>query len=187
MEPFNLKSAFIDRRVTLANGNVFSVGDKIRWKGETKHGVSRLELGDEATISNIDFEEANLRNPFYVSFCFRFLEPSKNPRFVNSVSWHGNLLDWENLKEESPGASASQTPSPTPSLQPKPTTSVLASPLHKFQNQIRSLFNIEAHDMPDLQEIDLMAFLLNPVKFFLFCDDATAEIIFAAVQKRQRN
>lgn len=56
--------------------------------------------------------------------------------------------------------------------------------MEKFRNNLRIL-----HILPDW-EVDLLAhqireFYINPVQFFIRADDATAKMIWAAIEKRQ--
>ena len=57
---------------------------------------------------------------------------------------------------------------------------------HQFLNRIRSLFCIDAWDLPELTDAQRTAFVADPVKFLIHADDATADVIWRAVQKRQR-
>jgi hypothetical protein len=56
---------------------------------------------------------------------------------------------------------------------------------HEFLNRVRSLHCIEGYELP-LSHENQDAFLSNPVRFFMRCDDETADVIWNAVEARQR-
>lgn len=56
---------------------------------------------------------------------------------------------------------------------------------HEFSNRLRSLFNIDADNLPDLTQEQYAAFLVDPVRFFLRREDALSDAIFREVEKRQ--
>lgn len=58
---------------------------------------------------------------------------------------------------------------------------------HQFLNRIRSLFCIDVWDLPELSNAQRDAFVADPVKFLIYADDATADVIWRALQKRQRS
>lgn len=59
--------------------------------------------------------------------------------------------------------------------------------LPAFLNRLRSLFNIDADQLPELSPEQMAEFLVNPPRFLMRCDDATAAAIWREVEKRQRS
>jgi hypothetical protein len=57
---------------------------------------------------------------------------------------------------------------------------------HEFMNRLRSLYNIDAHQLPDLEEADWSAFARDPARYFIRCSDTTAADIWREVEKRQK-
>lgn len=56
---------------------------------------------------------------------------------------------------------------------------------HQFTNMLRSLFNIDGYQLPELtwgQQID---FVQNPVKYFIQADDEQQAAIWREIAKRQ--
>lgn len=55
----------------------------------------------------------------------------------------------------------------------------------RFHNMIRSLWNLETEDVSELSHEDQLRFVRDPLAFFIRCPDKQADVIFAAVMKRQ--
>ena len=58
--------------------------------------------------------------------------------------------------------------------------------MHDFDNRLRSLFNIDAWELPALPNINWDEFLKNPVIFFLHAKTDAREAIWNMVQHRCR-
>lgn len=56
---------------------------------------------------------------------------------------------------------------------------------HAFINRIRSLFNIDRHQIPGLTNSQWEWFRDDPCGFLIRCDDNLAETICAVVESRQ--
>lgn len=54
-----------------------------------------------------------------------------------------------------------------------------------FINRIRSLSNIESHQLPELSSEQQSQFLLDPIAYFLKADDAQSDAIMREVETRQ--
>jgi hypothetical protein len=54
-----------------------------------------------------------------------------------------------------------------------------------FLNMLRSLFNIDAYLLPELTADQQLAFVRNPVAYFIGTDKAQSDAIFREVMKRQ--
>jgi hypothetical protein len=57
---------------------------------------------------------------------------------------------------------------------------------HDFLNGIRSLFNIDGYQLPELNWGQQLDFVQNPVKFFIQADDEQQAAIWREVAKRQK-
>lgn len=57
--------------------------------------------------------------------------------------------------------------------------------LREFHNALRILRSIDGHELPDLHPQQVEAFIADPYAYFIRAEDAVAERIWAAVQKRQ--
>lgn len=55
---------------------------------------------------------------------------------------------------------------------------------HAFMNRLRSLFNIDADQVPELANRRI--FLANPVEYLIRADDTQAAAIWREVEKRQK-
>jgi hypothetical protein len=56
----------------------------------------------------------------------------------------------------------------------------------EFSNGLRILHSIDGHELPGMSEVQIRAFISNPVQFLIRADDPTAAIIWQAVEKRQK-
>lgn len=56
---------------------------------------------------------------------------------------------------------------------------------HEFMNRLRSLWNIDRDQLPELSEVQWTNFLLAPSSFLIRADDATAAAIWREVERRQ--
>jgi hypothetical protein len=56
----------------------------------------------------------------------------------------------------------------------------------EFMNRVRSLHCIDGDDLGGLPKDRTAVFLENPVRFLMKCDDATAAMIWNAIEARQR-
>lgn len=57
---------------------------------------------------------------------------------------------------------------------------------HDFTNGLRSLFNIDGYQLPELNWGQQLDFVQNPVKYFIQADDEQQAAIWREVAKRQR-
>lgn len=55
-----------------------------------------------------------------------------------------------------------------------------------FTNMLRSLFNIDGCDLPELTWGEQIDFVQNPVKYFIRADDEQQGFIWREVMKRQK-
>lgn len=60
-----------------------------------------------------------------------------------------------------------------------------AMPRAAFLNRVRSLFNIDADELPKLDRDEWRSFRDDPVRFFMRADDWQAAAIWREVEKRQ--
>lgn len=56
---------------------------------------------------------------------------------------------------------------------------------HVFTNALRSLFNIDGYQLPELTVEQQREFVRDPVRYFMRTDDAQQDAIFREVAKRQ--
>ena len=56
----------------------------------------------------------------------------------------------------------------------------------EFLNRVRSLFNIDAHRLPELSEEQWGRFRDDPPRYFIQADDPQGDAIWREVQRRQR-
>jgi len=56
---------------------------------------------------------------------------------------------------------------------------------HIFTNMLRSLFNIDGYQLPELTSEHQDQFLRDPVRYFIGTDKAQQDAIFREVMKRQ--
>ncbi len=57
--------------------------------------------------------------------------------------------------------------------------------LHQFLNRVRSLFNIDGYLLPELSEAEQVAFVRDPVRYLMRCDDGQARAIWREIEERQ--
>ena len=57
--------------------------------------------------------------------------------------------------------------------------------LREFHNALRIMRSIDGHELPGLHPRQVEAFIADPYGFFIRAEDAVAEQIWAAIQKRQ--
>lgn len=55
-----------------------------------------------------------------------------------------------------------------------------------FTNMLRSMFNIDGHQLPELSNMDQSRFLVDPVRFFIRADDEQQDAIWREIMKRQK-
>jgi hypothetical protein len=58
--------------------------------------------------------------------------------------------------------------------------------LAEFSNELRRLHCIDAFMVPELSEARGLAFVRNPVQFFIHADDATQKAIWDAMERDRR-
>ena len=56
---------------------------------------------------------------------------------------------------------------------------------HTFTNCLRSLFNIDGYQLPELTQEQQGQFIRDPVRYFISTDKAQQDAIFREVAKRQ--
>ena len=56
---------------------------------------------------------------------------------------------------------------------------------HEFLNRLRSLWNIDGWQLPELNSERWAKFQADPAQFFIRCDDAQAAAIWREIEKRQ--
>ena len=56
---------------------------------------------------------------------------------------------------------------------------------HQFANMVRSIFNIDGYQLPELTSEQQLEFVRDPVRYFINTDKAQNEAIFREVAKRQ--
>lgn len=56
---------------------------------------------------------------------------------------------------------------------------------HTFSNQIKSLFNIDGYQLPELSDDHKSQFLRDPVHYFMRAEEVQQEAIYREVMKRQ--
>lgn len=57
---------------------------------------------------------------------------------------------------------------------------------HTFTNAVRSLFNIDGYLLPELASEQQIAFVRDPVRYFIGTDNVQQAAIWREVAKRQR-
>jgi hypothetical protein len=55
-----------------------------------------------------------------------------------------------------------------------------------FTNMVRSLFNIDGYQLPELTSDQQREFVRDPVRYFIRTDKAQQDAIFSEVAKRQQ-
>lgn len=55
----------------------------------------------------------------------------------------------------------------------------------EFLNRLRSLFNIDGYQLPELNNAEKVQFLSDPVRYFISTDKAQSDAIWREVEKRQ--
>lgn len=55
-----------------------------------------------------------------------------------------------------------------------------------FLNMLRSMFNIDADQLPELSPDHQSEFLRDPIRYFMRTDKAQQEAIFREIMKRQQ-
>lgn len=56
----------------------------------------------------------------------------------------------------------------------------------EFSNGLRILRSIDSHELPGMTQIQIRAFMSNPVEFLIRADDPTAQIIWNAIEARMK-
>ena len=56
---------------------------------------------------------------------------------------------------------------------------------HEFLNRLRSLWNIDGWQLPELNAKEQAAFMTDPTRFLIRCNDAQAAAIWREIEKRQ--
>jgi hypothetical protein len=59
-------------------------------------------------------------------------------------------------------------------------------PLHVFRNRLRILNSIDSFELPGMPDEKVRAFLRDPVRFLIRADEPTAQLIWAALERRER-
>jgi hypothetical protein len=57
---------------------------------------------------------------------------------------------------------------------------------HRFLNRVRSLFNIDGWQLPELSPAQQAKFMADPVNYFMRCESAHADAIWREIERRQR-
>ena len=55
-----------------------------------------------------------------------------------------------------------------------------------FTNMLRSMFNIDGHQLPELGKDRQWEFLKDPVRYFMRSSDADQDAIWREIMKRQK-
>lgn len=56
---------------------------------------------------------------------------------------------------------------------------------HAFTNALRSMFNIDGYQLPELSGDQQREFVRDPVRYFIRCHDEQQDAIWREVSKRQ--